>query len=92
MLDDLGKHRWIGAFRRNDPRSPCAVQADGHTVLAGDRSELGDRGPRAAGDRQAEAGVGEQRPPGGMGGGLDRAARRPPAAPMPRAPARRSSA
>ena len=54
MLDRLGQYGRVGVLGRDDPRSPGAVQADGYTVLAGDRAELGDRRTRPAGDGQAE--------------------------------------
>ena len=61
----------VGLFGCDDPRSPGAVQAHRHAVLAGHRAELGDCATRAAGDGERKPGVGEKRPPGGVSRGVD---------------------
>ena len=62
MLDDVGERRHVGLFGDDDPRSPGAVQADGHAMLSGDRTELGNRCAGTASDRERKALVGEERP------------------------------
>ncbi len=52
VRDDAGEPLGVGVGRGDHPGTARSVEADRHPGLAGHRSELGHRRPRAAGDRE----------------------------------------
>ena len=61
----------VGGFIGDDPGAARAVEADWHASLARDAAQLLDGAPGSASDSEAQLGMREERPPGGMLRALD---------------------